>query len=114
MVVYIHSFLVYAYTKYIRNEGVSMGGFIFITSLFSLGMIVLTILLNLIKMPWIKYIPPGLFLVGAIVMFILSRTGAGTENGGWGDLVLGVMSMLIAITAIVGFVTCLVLDYWRK
>ncbi len=91
-----------------------MGGFILITSLFSLGMVVVTVLLNLIKVPWIKYSAPSLFAVGAIIMFIMARAGVGTENGGWGDVVLGVMSMLIGITAVVGFVSCLVIDYWRK
>ncbi len=98
----------------IKKGVAAMGGFILITTLFALGMALVSYLLHLIKVPWIKYIPASLFLIASIVMFIMAQAGVGTEGGGWGDLILAVMSILIAITSVVGFVTCIILDILHK
>ncbi len=92
-----------------------LSGFLFVCGFFAVGMMMITILLNMIKYRWVKYIPSVLFAVSTAIMFALGQTGYDSnQSGSWSDLILIVLSIVTGITAAVGLITCFIIDWIHK
>jgi hypothetical protein len=90
-----------------------MGGFIGVIVLFALGTALVTYLLNLIKVWWIKYIIPVLWVVIAVLFIVLGASGyhSGTE---WGNTALIMFGVTAGVSAVAGFATAMILNKLKK
>jgi hypothetical protein len=77
---------------------------------FALGAVVVTWLLNFIRIRWIKYIPNVLLGLLAIASFLQAKLELFGDNGSMGDLAAIVSAMMFGTMAIAGLLTCIVLD----
>jgi hypothetical protein len=84
--------------------------FLLVAGGFSIGMIVVTSLLHLIRVSWIKYVPTVILGLFTIAAFLQAKFEIFGDNEGMADLAAIVSGILFGAMALVGLVTCLVLD----